>query len=195
MTYHISYLWEQGARPVNEDSLAVLSLSFNSTSLLFAAVADGIGGLPMGQDASSSLLYRLKFCLEQRLRSPGKISLSRLKRLMLKELYRSHRHMTDYGKDNSISLGSTVSMVLILGKRGVLIHCGDSRVYKNKRILTKDQTISPRKLKGCIGAGSYKRPFCRRFHLSKKDELSLCTDGYYLNDEKDNRTLVLIKAS
>ena len=194
MTYHISYLWEQGHRPVNEDSLTFLSAGINSKAFIFAAVADGIGGLPKGQDASTSLLYHLKISLEQRLRSPRKISISRLKKLMLKELYRSHRHISLYGKDNSISLGTTVSLVIILGKRGLLIHSGDSRIYKNESLLTKDQAISPNMLKGCIGAGPYKTPICRRFHLSKGDSLKLCTDGYYLDNIRDNKSLIVIEA-
>lgn len=205
MHYITSYLWEQGARPDNQDSLSILNLTIGHTPYLFATVADGIGGLSKGSTASAVLVHNLKCAFEEASHLSHPPSRSNLKHLILRELYRTHLHLLEYGRQHDLELGTTCSLVCIAGTHGFAIHIGDSHIYhRHHRLFPNplrrtttygpDHIDSSGHLTRCIGHGSFHRIHCYNFTMHTGDSLVLCTDGYYRGNRLDNSTAITISS-
>lgn len=192
MRYNTSYTWESGSRPINEDSMQIFSFIHNHRPVLLAVVADGIGGASRGEDASSMLVSHLRNSLEQYSLRVSRLTLRNLQKLLIKELYLIHDRLKNIGEANHITIGTTCSLVILLGRKGIIIHVGDSRIYLGSRLLTSDHIDDRGHLTSCIGIGTLKKPYIRRIRMNQHSPLLLCTDGFYKPNSTDNRTSILI---
>ena len=137
----------------NEDSILLINkmityrdknqsgiIYFESLEQALFAVADGIGGLPAGELASSIVLQSLK---DSWLR--GK-SISTDKIIQFLHLCRDN--LINYAKNNLVSenLGTTVAGICFDSSCGIVFNVGDSRVYRVHggylEQLSKDQTLT-----------------------------------------------------
>jgi len=125
------------ARENNEDSYCLHAVS-TCEPMLFA-VADGIGGHGHG-DFASRLLVRMLLAgwRELRGRIPGEprelaAALSRL-------VVSSNRRIYELNgaADNSVPMGTTLAMLVVMPDFAVTVHLGDSRVY----VLRKDGPLA-----------------------------------------------------
>lgn len=191
MHYYTNHVWEQGRRAVNEDSIAIMNLRIAGKPVLFAAVCDGIGGLSEGETASSYTTYQLKLAFESCILS-GVRRLSVIRNHILRSIYSTHHNLISYGKSKNIELGTTLSAVVLIGHLGMIIHIGDSRVYKGSRLMTNDHTDSYGHVVRAVGCGRYRRPSLKRIYVRTGDVLTLCTDGCYKKNG-DNISAITIK--
>ena len=191
MKYEINHLWETGSRPRNEDSIGIMQLEINRTPVIFAAVADGIGGLSKGEDASGILINSLRCAFEEATNSQATCNLQFIKRRFNREFYSVHRTLLAYGKESNIRLGTTCSLICIIGSKGFILHIGDSRIYisekrtNNLNQITHDDINSSKQLLKCIGHGSFNSPAYIPFKLNPDSVILLASDGFYkrLNNE------------
>lgn len=137
-------------RRVNQDSVMVkVANTGRHGRVSFVAVCDGMGGLSRGEVASCKAVRALEnwFCdefpLMQNLESDKlwetmEISLRRLVAKMSGEIKR-------YGKHRGISLGTTLTALLQIGRKYLAINVGDSRIYVVDRstatAVTRDQSV------------------------------------------------------
>jgi protein phosphatase len=137
-----------GRRQRNEDALQVphTKMGYDSGCCLFA-VADGIGGHRGGQVASkmacSHLLCRFRHPI------PGKrpLNAERLRRHLSEAVLRIDRRIRRCGLRNAAlaDMGTTLSCLVLARERSIIVHVGDSRIYRLRRefltCLTTDHTL------------------------------------------------------
>lgn len=196
MNYSTTHLWTRGERITNEDSLAIMSITINHRQYLFAVVADGIGGLNDGENASCYVTSRLKTCFEDSTRQMHRITMRRLRTILRKELYCCHQTLLTYSELHKYRTGTTCSIVCMCNRHGFILHVGDSRIYRLRRQrlrqYTTDQQDSRHRLIRCIGCGTFHRIDAFHIHLFRHDSILLCTDGFYRPGSTDNKTAILI---
>ena len=114
-------------------------------------VADGVGGVPGGQDASRTALravmdYVLR-AMDLYVQIDAEVEAEFLRELQ-KSVERSHEAVLEAGASDEEKEGmaTTLTMVCIRWPRGYLVHVGDSRCYRFRdgqlELLTKDQTMA-----------------------------------------------------
>ncbi len=114
-------------------------------------VADGVGGVPGGQDASRTALravtdYVLR-AMDLYVQMDAEVEAEFLRELQ-KSVERSHEAVLEAGASDEEKEGmaTTLTMVCIRWPRGYLVHVGDSRCYRFRdgqlELLTKDQTMA-----------------------------------------------------
>lgn len=167
-------------------------------------VADGVGGLPGGSNASrtalSSIIDYVVHTMDLYVKldpdaEPG--FLAELQR----SVERSHERVRQVGEadDEHVGMATTLTMVCIRWPRGYMVHVGDSRCYRLRNgeleQLTKDQTmaqamvdagaLSPDQaeqsglkhvLYSAIGA-SRAEPYTLTTDVQWDDVMLLCSDG------------------
>jgi len=121
--YSLSFI---GKRKINQDSCVVLKPSSNS---IFLAVADGMGGTAGGEVASKTVLATAQRILTEKFKTD--VQPEHLKNI-LKQIFQASQTDISYIKtDDSelVSMGTTLTCVLILDDKFVCGNIGDSRIY------------------------------------------------------------------
>jgi serine/threonine protein phosphatase PrpC len=210
-------------RKVNQDHFLVAALhkviDIHDTSLppsyqtrfhsgaraLLLLVADGVGGGPGGERASSLTLDAIMRYVTNSMRCFYKLDQvvsSDLLRELSASVHESHiavRAEAD-GDPESEGMATTLTLAHVLWPRAYLAHIGDSRCYRYRdRVLTqvtRDQTVSQALLDAgtmseeeaarspyghlltqAVGASSELEPAVSQVDLAVGDTLLLCTDG------------------
>ncbi len=122
-----------GIRPVNEDACEIRRISHPSGMILLLAVADGLGGHPAGEVASSLAVRTLGDIVGDqltRLPEPDRRSLEALMELAFRETNR--RVISISRQDEGCQgMGTTLVAALITGADSCVIgNIGDSRAYR-----------------------------------------------------------------
>lgn len=183
--YSAKYLYLQGRRTNNEDSLAIVSIATKRHRYFLATVSDGIGGLEASEIASSFLSRRLRAEFIKHTQKEHNISLNSLETKLLRCLYDCHKQLVGFSESRDISLGTTTVILFFRDNKGRVISVGDSHVYQVSRfpgrvsqIAKSDSDISGR-LTRAVGHGKYYKPHVRKVTLSWRKGFLLCTDGFY----------------
>jgi len=191
MEYFCNFIWEQGQREMNEDSLCLQQNIKNNTCYMIGAVCDGIGGLSQGEDASSYMVNSMRELFNDLIKRNKSFSDRSIRNMVCRKIYQCHRSLQNYGSEHGIQLGTTLSMVILIGKKGAIFHVGDSAVFYGKRKLkrlTPIQHSDSGALLQAIGTGKNCRVFFRRIHIQKGSVLLIASDGFYKRIEKDIRS-------
>ena len=186
MEFFCNYIWEQGLREKNEDSLGIRQAKKEGTDYFLAVVCDGIGGLEEGENAGSFVVNSMLENFKNILKDTGKRSERRIRNTVKRQIYRAHKILQEYGKEKGIRLGTTLSMLLIAGRRGYIFHVGDSAVFAGKRKLKRLTPVQQNKagaLLQAVGNGKNPVPFYKRIGLKRGMVLLLATDGFYRKNE------------
>lgn len=178
-----AYLWEKGECETNEDSLVLQQVKTHEGTVTLAAVCDGVGGLKESETASGYVaemlivwFYKELLFMVQK-HKKGKI----IYRSILKVLCEADEKLKEYGRKRKLTLGTTATILIFIGKQFYLVHIGDSRAYEIRRkvkLLTADEGDG-KVLYHCIGAGKWKTPQWRSGRVRRKTGFLLCTDGFY----------------
>lgn len=205
MNYIFSFYTDVGIKKsTNQDSCCVLEAETGKGKLLFAVLCDGMGGLEKGEVASATIINAFSNWFENSLSNDLGTDnpLEEIKYewdRMIKEL---NQKIAEYGRNNHIQLGSTITSLLVLEDGNYIIgHVGDSRAYKitnsEVSVLTEDQTLVAREVKmgrmtpeeakkdsrrnvllQCIGASKIVEPAFYFGQVSIGDCYMLCSDGF-----------------
>lgn len=122
-------------KEVNQDSLYRKNAKYNGDFLLFAMVADGMGGLDAGEIASKTLTdnfddWFLHGGLEKALDSDILRFDEELQKSIGSIISRSNDEMNDYGREHKMITGSTATMILLYNGTYYAANIGDSRIYR-----------------------------------------------------------------
>lgn len=189
-------------KKINQDSFFIKIAKTTKGNVLFAAVADGMGGLSSGELASATLVKKLSdwfaYTLSGRLNYVNQPSDLRddIKRL----IDQCNTLIYRYGIKKNISLGSTLTLLLAFGGRYLIAHVGDSRAYMltdGIQQLTHDQSLVARELAmgvitaeqakkdsrknillQCMGESAEVEPEFLSGAVARGSAFMLCSDGF-----------------
>lgn len=183
--------------PSQQDALVLEIVSLGKREVALLVVCDGIGGLEEGGYASSYVTMRLRNWFYDVYLKGGRTGYrsSRAGRDCIGVLYDCNRYLQRYGKERGIRLGTTMTMVLLQGRRFFrekkgtslvfkyqLFHAGDSRAYRLGRKcerLTEDDSYEDNALYRCIGSFPWRGVQKRRGYLRSGERILLCSDGFW----------------
>lgn len=202
MDYLVSVHTDIGIKkPTNQDSLCVKTASTPEGNVAMTVVCDGMGGLSKGELASATVVRSLydwfNNVLPEILRDSyedGKIYDT------IEEVIREQNiKLSEYGEKNSVKLGTTLTLFLIIYDKYYIAQIGDSRAYKiNSRLtmLTRDQSLVAREVERgnitleqaktdprrnillqCIGASKEIKIEFTSGDLEKNTSYMVCSDG------------------
>ena len=198
-------------KKTNQDCVAIKVAQTDKGQVTFMILCDGMGGLEKGEVASATVLS--EFCNWFEKRFPvlydTKITMDRLKDEWGNMVQRLNKKIADYGVENGLKLGTTLTAILVLQEQYYIVHVGDSRCYEleneNLKILTKDHTFVAREIElgrmtpqealkdnrrnmllQCIGASKVVEPDFIQGDVKKDTVYMLCSDGFrHLITEKE----------
>lgn len=183
--YLTSIYWERGnAADINQDSLVLLQVLTAKGRVFMAAVCDGMGGLEQGEWASGYVTRRLQeWFYESLLRSVQKKKPYWIIRRSLDRLvYHMQEQLQQYGVQEEIRLGTTMTVLVLWEKTYLLWHLGDSRAYLFRAsgavCMTKDHVKGRNQLTKCVGSFGYERPDFKLGVLREDQGVLLCSDGF-----------------
>ena len=181
MVLFYSLLYEKGKREKNEDSMALHRMETRAGEITMALICDGMGGEDKGELASGYLVECLSVWFYDEL--PGVLKKgfkkSRIQRSLQRELFTVHERLRNFGRDNGLRCGTTMTMLLIIDRRYLLFQCGDSMVYgigRRIKALVPRQG-DPRGVEHCIGIGRFKAPHISSGHIGKDMGFLIHSDG------------------
>lgn len=186
MQYLTNVYWCQGSEAEkNQDSVVLQQVLTRRGRVLMAAVCDGMGGIFSGEVASGYVteelqawFYRELICMVQKRKRCWVIrrSLDRL-------VFHMQRQLQRYAAHKELSLGTTMTVLVVWERTWMLWHLGDSRAYRfrGKRVeqLSKDHVYGAGQLTKCLGSFGYFVPEHRMGVLNPGEGILLCTDGFW----------------
>ena len=138
------------SKGTNQDSILIKHALYRNNEILLAIVADGMGGLSKGELASATVVKRFSKWFEKdlpyELKNVDMNVIAGKWSLMLKSL---NLEIQEYGNKINESLGTTFTGIFFIGEEYLIVHIGDSRVYKIDSYieqLTTDQTFVEREV-------------------------------------------------
>ncbi len=165
------------------------------------AVADGMGGHPLGEVASriaceEILKYYQKEFSEE-------ITPAQLIKHLTNTVFNVHAKIKIQSTQDllRVNMGTTLSVMVIYKQKGLIVHVGDSRIYRLREgelvKLTKDHTMAQKlfelgqideddsyenplshMLTQALGV-ELNQPFVKEIDIKPKDVFLLCSDGLY----------------
>jgi len=196
-------------RENNQDSLVVKSLCMEGTSVLLAAVCDGVGGLSFGELASRKAVEMISSWFDFELpQIIGKPQIERVLNFRFRQLVSGINKEIYYSNcRNRISSGTTLTALLLWDYRYLIAHVGDSRIYgigRQVKQLTRDHSwVANEVAMGrmtaseaahdsrqnvilkCIGAEAGVEPDFLEGSVREATVFILCTDGFWHHVEAD----------
>lgn len=189
-------------KSTNQDSVLMKIAQTDYGNVAFSAICDGMGGLAKGELASATLIRMLSKWFEEEfpeLLYQG-LSMEVLQKSWTDLIYEANAKITSYGQALHTSMGTTMVVLLIVGRVYYIGNVGDSRVYCIKEELTqltKDQTVvqremdlgnmtyeearrDPRRnvLLQCVGASQEIEPDYYTGNVEPGTMFLLCSDGF-----------------
>lgn len=202
MNFLTAYHTDVGlTKETNQDSICIKLAKTNIGNVLMAIICDGMGGLEKGELASATVIRRFCYWFDNEL--PMMLEDFKMDRVkysfdnMISEL---NEKIAMYGKERSVSLGTTLTVMFFAQDEYMIAHVGDSRAYEisnNVIVLTEDQTVVGREVRRgrmtmeqaktdprrnvllqCIGASSTVVPDYIKDTTKKGAVYMLCSDGF-----------------
>lgn len=185
MQYVTGVYWCRGrAAEVNQDAVVLQQVLTRRGRVLMAAVCDGMGGISLGEEASGYAANRLAEWFYRdllhmiRKRKPLWV----IRRSLDRFVFHMQRNLQNYAAQEEISLGTTMTVLVLWERTYLLWHLGDSRAYLLRggglKQLTTDHVHGAEKLTKCLGSFGYYVPEHRMGTIRKGEGVLLCTDGF-----------------
>jgi serine/threonine protein phosphatase PrpC len=189
-------------KTTNQDSICLNIADTSIGKVAFAVLCDGMGGLSKGELASATLIRAFKkwFCTELPLIIESGCDLNIVRNNWSNIITEQNNRISNYGKTIGASLGTTLTVLLIINDTYLIANVGDSRAYElNENIIqiTKDHTVVEREIERgrltleeaekdsrrnvllqCIGASSVVVPDFFEGKVITGSAFLLCTDGF-----------------
>lgn len=182
-----SYYAKGITNAVCQDSYALEVVAEGRKNSALLLVCDGIGGLQEGEYASRFVTDYMKSWFYENAtgyakRWATKATIKKLIHHCVRAVYECHVTLAQYGLHNDIKLGTTMTLVILIGKRYLLFHVGDSRAYiigKRGRCITRDDIYKHNVLSKCIGSFPWRGVCVEKGKLQKGQGIMICSDGIY----------------
>lgn len=202
MNFLTAYHTDVGlTKETNQDSICIKLAKTNIGNVLMAIICDGMGGLEKGELASATVIRRFGYWFDNELPMMFEdFKMDRVKYSFDNMISELNEKIAMYGKERSVSLGTTLTVMFFAQDEYMIAHVGDSRAYEisnNVIVLTEDQTVVGREVRRgrmtmeqaktdprrnvllqCIGASSTVVPDYIKDTTKKGAVYMLCSDGF-----------------
>ena len=209
-------------KSANQDSLTVKIADTSIGKVAMVVMCDGMGGLSQGEVASAEVInefsgwfqHRLPKIIEKTVENSGIKDISGIEQkkqeLVIDDyviknewnriVQNENQKISEYGKKNGISLGTTIIIGLFTDSRYYILNVGDSRAYEiqeDVKIITEDQTVVANEIKlgkltkeqaekdarrsvllQCVGASVTVNPDMFFGETKKNTVYMFCSDGF-----------------
>lgn len=183
--------WDAGKRDSNEDSLVLEELLLKRGKLIVSIVADGIGSLNNGAEASGYVIEELiSFTLDEVVPLLNKGNgLHKVKRRILRKLYEISSDFKKVCSLRNKNMGTTLALLFIYERRFMAVNLGDSKIIKFKKKKMKElslcHTNSDGSIYKCIGNRGFFEPYIREGFVTKNTGFLIASDGFYKKSQKE----------
>lgn len=165
------------AKKVNQDAFCLKIARTPKANIAFAVLCDGMGGLKCGELASALVVNAFSKWFESEFSETIKngVDLNAIKTRWHQIVLDQGEKILGYGQSEGISLGTTLTGLLIINDQYIFVQVGDSRIYRlsqNISQITKDHTL-----------------------VSHEVELHKLTEAEAINDKRKNILLQCVGAS
>lgn len=187
--FEISYISEQGGRPVNEDSVAVTDMG---DSILLSA-ADGLGAHGGGDIAAK---------IASDVAKEEYMKITTLKAAAIHNIFQTIDDAIVAGQTDKLKMKTTLACVFCRHNRIYAAHLGDTRIYTFKNgkemYFTADHSVAyeevmknhgtpddirknPNRhiLKAALGVGKIRPPDMFRQKIKNNLSVLICSDGFW----------------
>ncbi len=203
MKYYGTAVTDVGIRKkTNQDSVCLKIAQTNTIGqVAMCVICDGMGGLEKGELASATVIRLFSDWFESKLPyGLQKYSWKALSDQWVSMIQEVNQRIMNYGNGQDTSLGTTLSAILLMEKKYMIAHVGDSRVYcidRSLKQLTEDQTFVEREIKRghmtreeagvdarrnmllqCVGASKQVEPDILFGDVKRNSVFMLCSDGF-----------------
>lgn len=198
-------------KETNQDSLTIKIADTSIGKIAMVVMCDGMGGLSQGEVASGEVINKFSAWFNERLPYIIEETVEKTRRETVIDDYiikseweqiiqKENEKISQYGKRNRISLGTTVVTGLFTSDRYYILNVGDSRAYEinnNIKIITEDQTVVANEIKlgkltkeqadkdprrsvllQCVGASITVNPDMFFGETKKNTVYMFCSDGF-----------------
>jgi serine/threonine protein phosphatase PrpC len=186
-------------KSTNQDSLLLKVAKTNYGNICFVAICDGMGGLSKGELASATMIRVLADWFDHEL--PFMLGdFEQIKKRFSSIIAEQNGKIANYGKSIGANLGTTLTAMLFVNSKYLIVNVGDTRAYEISdkiKALTKDQTVVAREIERgnltpeeaekdprrnvllqCIGASSVAIPDFYESYIKENAVYMLCSDGF-----------------
>lgn len=202
MRYITAYASDIGIRKeTNQDAILIKKAKTDQGEVLFAIICDGMGGLEKGEVASKEVIGRFAKWFHEELPQMlyKGIQEEKLQKRWKDIVVEENKKLGAFGRKHNVSLGTTLTALLIIEETYYAVHVGDSRIYELSDTLyqiTEDQTLvakeiaagrlteeqaetDPRRsiLLQCVGASQIVEPVFYRGKIKEDAVYLICSDG------------------
>ncbi len=172
------------SRPTNQDSICVARGILDGEEIAMAIVCDGMGGYEKGEVASAQIVQFFAAWFAQLPTDLVALRWEDIPLVWCGYLERLNQVIYQYGNDNGIRMGSTFSGILLWRQKYLLVHVGDSRIYRitdHAAQLTSDHVHPKHRhmLTRCIGSPNIPEPQIRMGDFLENTTFLLCSDGFF----------------
>ena len=185
MRYLTGVYWCRGREADrNQDSVILQQVLTRRGRVLMAAVCDGMGGISQGETASGYVAESLQewFYMELLYMIREKKRSWVIRRSLDRLTFHLQRQLQRYAGREEISLGTTMTVLVIWEKLYLVWHLGDSRAYRLRggrlEQITTDHVHGTGKLTKCLGSFGYFVPEHTMGVLRPGEAVLLCSDGF-----------------
>lgn len=189
-------------KSTNQDSYSVKVFSTQQGKMVLAVLCDGMGGLAKGEVASASVVHAFNKWAEMRLPALSRkpISDEDIRKEWTEIATQCNEKIKAYGAQCGVSMGTTVTAMLLTGTRYYVMNIGDTRAYEittGIKVITKDHTLVAREVEmgrltpeqakrdsrrsvllQCIGASEIVVPDLFFGEIKENATYMLCSDGF-----------------
>lgn len=185
MRYLTDVYWCRGVvSDRNQDSVVLQQVLTGRGRVLLAAVCDGMGGISCGGEASGYAAEQIRewFYTELFAMIRKNKRYWVIRRSLDRLAFHVQGQLKHYAAQEGISLGTTMTVLVVWERTWLLWHLGDSRAYRlrGRRMeqLTTDHVHDEGKLTKCLGSFGWFAPQHRLGVLKPGEGMLLCTDGF-----------------
>lgn len=189
-------------KSTNQDSVYVEIADTDLGEVILAVVCDGMGGLAKGEVASAVLIRDFAGWFHRQFPAMlyEGIQADILRESWTEVILRANTRIAAYGREQGVSLGTTVVAALLVNGVYYIINVGDSRTYlisDSMLQLTRDQTVVQREVEmgrmtpeqarvspqrnvllQCVGASGTISPDFYVGEYKNDQVFMLCSDGF-----------------
>lgn len=190
-------------KTINQDSLSVKVVNSPQGKIVFAIVCDGMGGLEQGEIASKETIVELNdWFMTQfaKMVADNTVSEDAVYQQWQERIERVSARLGAYAQSQGVTMGTTLTAILIYKAEYYVCHVGDSRIYRIDDVvnqvttdhtlvakevelgyLTEEQAkIDPRRsiLLQCVGASEVIEPQFEKMSVTEDTTFILSSDGF-----------------
>lgn len=189
-------------KQINQDAFCLKTARTPAANIAFAVLCDGMGGLKNGEYASALVVNAFSRWFHNEFPQivGSTTDMNKVAARWGEIVQDLGKKILRYGQSKSISLGTTLTALLLVNNRYLCVHVGDSRLYKIGSIvqqLTKDHTfvanevahnrMTPEQAKTdsrknvllqCVGASKEIIPEFVSGVVVENEVFMLCSDGF-----------------